>query len=145
MIDRVFKYINLKDIICWNCSDIWYCSYRFFGWNDSEVSEVVRQFLNGSSLNKQLVHIQIVGVADLILFFFSVVKLEQVTCVSFKQYIHESRFLLFPTPLLQIGHFVNKAFLLVDFLVVALRFLQDCLSKPGPGLFSISQDSKIVL
>ena len=57
MSDRVFKCIILKkDLSCWNCSDIWYCSYRFFGSKDSEVSEIVRQFLNGDSLNKQLLY-----------------------------------------------------------------------------------------
>ena len=146
MSDRVFKCIILmEDLSCWNCSDIWYCLYRFFGSNDSEVPEVVQQFLNGSSLNKQLVHVQFIVAGDIILFFVFLVKLEQVTCVSSKQYIYKSRFLLFPTPLLQIGHLVDEAFLLVYFLVVALCFLRDCLSKPGPGFFSISPHSKIAL
>ena len=103
------------------------------------------QFLNGSLLNEQLVHVQFIGAADLILFFSSAVRLEQVTCVTSKQYMHKSRFILFQTPLLQIEHLVDEAFLLVDLLVVALCFLRDCISKPGPGFFSISPDSKIAL
>ena len=83
----------------------------------------MRQFLNGSSLNKQLVHVQFIVAAGAILFFISVVKLEQVTCASSKQHIHKSRFLLFATPLLLTGHLVDEAFLLVDFSVVALFFL----------------------
>ena len=105
----------------------------------------MRQFLNDSSLNKQLVRVQFISAVNFILLFISVVKLEQVTCISSNQHPHESRFLLFPTPLLQTEHLIDKAFLLADFLVVALCFLRDCLSKPGPGFFSISPHSKIVI
>ena len=105
----------------------------------------MRQFLNGSLLNKQQVRVQFIGAVNFILLFISVVKLEQVTCISSNQHIDESRFLLFPTPLLQTEHLVDKAFLLADFLVVASCFLRDSLSNPGPGFFSISPHSKIVL
>ena len=79
------------------------------------------------------------------LFFLVAVQLEQVTWVSSKDHVHKRHFLLFPTPILHIGHLGVEACLFIVFLIIAFCFLRSCLLKPGPGFNSISPDSKISL